>query len=183
MPSPADRFTQLQKVAIFLIALGQERARLLLASMEMPTIERINQTIVTLGPVTSEEKAAVMLEFADFFFEGKSLPAPLANPAAPKSVPPPKAKSAPAAPKPKAAPPQAKPTAAKTPPAAKPAANPPPKTKTPPALLPPAAKNDDQTTRDALQKLREQVDPKQINWGRAGYDFGEGFKGPKGDRR
>jgi hypothetical protein len=49
--------------------------------------------------------------------------------------------------------------------------------------LPPAAKNDDQTARDALNKLREQVDPKQINWGRAGYDFGEGFKGPKGDRR
>ena len=63
-----------------------------------------------------------------------------------------------------------------------PAATPPPKIKMPPALLPPAA-NDDQTTRDALQKLREQVDPKQINWGRAGYDFGEGFKGPKGDRR
>lgn len=42
MPSPADHFTQLQKVAIFLIALGQERARLLLASMELPTIERLN---------------------------------------------------------------------------------------------------------------------------------------------
>lgn len=69
MPTPADHFTQLQKVAIFLIALGEERARQLLATMELPTIERINQTIVTLGLVTSEEKAAVMLEFADFFFE------------------------------------------------------------------------------------------------------------------
>ncbi len=175
MPLPADRFTQLQKVAIFLLALGEERARLLLASMELPTIERINQTIVALGPVSPEEKAAVMLEFADFFFEGKALPAPLADPTA--------AKPAPLPPKAKAAPPQAKPQAAPAKPisTAKPAP-PPPKTKTPPALLP-AAKNDDQTARDALKKLREQVDPKQINWGRAGYDFGEGFKGPKGDRR
>jgi hypothetical protein len=179
MPSPADRFTQLQKVAIFLIALGEERARLLLASMELPTIERINQTIAALGPVKPEEKAAVMLEFADFFFEGKALPAPLADPAAPKPAPlPPKTKTAPAQPKTNAAAPapQAKALPAKP-------APPPPKTKTPPALLPPAAKNDDQTARDALNKLREQVDPKQINWGRAGYDFGEGFKGPKGDRR
>ncbi|MCC7264963.1 MAG: hypothetical protein IT369_20795 [Candidatus Latescibacteria bacterium] len=177
MPTPADHFTQLQKVAIFLIALGEERARQLLATMELPTIERINQTIVTLGPVSPEEKAAVMLEFADFFFEGKALPAPLADPSKPTSLPP-KAKAAPPPAKPKAAPLPTKPTAAK-----KPVAGPPPKTKTPPALLPPAAKNDDQTARDALQKLREQVDPKQINWGRAGYDFGEGFKGPKGDRR
>ena len=175
MPSPADHFTQLQKVAIFLIALGQERARLLLASMELPTIERLNQTIATLGLVTPEEKAAVMLEFADFFFAGKPLPAPLANPVASKSAPP--AKPAPASAKPKPATP--KPKAAPV----KPAATPPPKTKTPPALLLPAAKNDDQTAREALEKLREQVDPKQINWGRAGYDFGEGFKGPKGDRR
>lgn len=177
MPSPADRFTQLQKVAVFLIALGEERARLLLASMELPTIERLNQTIAALGLVTPEEKAAVMLEFADFFFEGKSLPAPLANPAATKPAPlPPKAKTAPPTY-------QAKPKAANKPPVSKPASSPPPKTKMPPALLPPAAKNDDQTARDALKKLREQVDPKQINWGRAGYDFGEGFKGPKGDRR
>lgn len=115
----------------------------------------------------------MMLEFADFFFEGKSLPAPLAKPA------PVSAKPKPAVPKSKTAP-------AKPAPTAKPA-TPPPKTKTPPALLLPAAKNDkkndDQTAREALEKLREQVDPKQINWGRAGYDFGEGFKGPKGDRR
>jgi hypothetical protein len=178
MPSPADRFTQLQKVAIFLIALGAERARLLLASMELPTIERLNQTIALLGPVTPEEKAAVMLEFADFFFEGKALPPSLAGP--PKYQPaPPRPRPAPAKPAPpKTTSPQPQPTAKKPPP--KPAV--PPKTKTPPAL-PPAAVNDDQTARDALDKLREQVDPKQINWGRAGYDFGEGFKGPKQDRR
>ena len=88
MPSPADRFTQLQKVALFLITLGEERARLLLASMELPTIERINQTIAALGPVTPAEKAAVMLEFADFFFEGKSLPTPLADPAVKKKAAP-----------------------------------------------------------------------------------------------
>ena len=151
--------------------------------MELPTIERLNQTIASLGLVTPEEKAAVMLEFADFFFAGKSLPAPLANPVAPKSVPPPKAKpkQTPAKPGPASAKPKVPPV--KPVPAAKPAAKPPPKTKTPPALLLPAAKNDDQTAREALEKLREQVDPKQINWGRAGYDFGEGFKGPKGDRR
>ncbi|MBI2504616.1 MAG: hypothetical protein HYW07_15460 [Candidatus Latescibacteria bacterium] len=182
MPSPADRFTQLQKVAIFLIALGEERARLLLASMELPTIERINQTIAALGLVTPEEKAAVMLEFADFFFEGKSLPAPLADPAARRPTPPPKAKPAPPQAKPAAMPAKPKAAPAKPAPTAKQPPPAPPKTKTPPALLP-AAANDDQTTRDALQKLREQVDPKQINWGRAGYDFGEGFKGPKGDRR
>lgn len=182
MPSPADRFTQLQKVAIFLIALGEERARLLLASMELPTIERINQTIAALGPVTPEEKAAVMLEFADFFFEGKALPASLADPAAPKPAPlPPKAKAAPPTYQAKPGPAKPKIAPAQKLPSPKPAAS--PKTKTPPALLPPAAKNDDQTARDALDKLREQVDPKQINWGRAGYDFGEGFKGPKGDRR
>jgi len=169
MSSPADRFTQLQKVAIFLIALGAERARLLLASMELQTIERLNQTIALLGPVAPEEKAAVMLEFADFFFEGKALPPSLAGP--PKHQPaPPK----PAAPK--AIAPQ--PATKKPPP--KPA---PPQTKKTPPALPAAAVNDEQTARDALKKLREQVDPKQINWGRAGYDFGEGFKGPKGDRR
>ena len=37
---------------------------------------------------------------------------------------------------------------------------------------------DDQVAHQALRHLRRRVDPGQIDWGRAGYDFGEGFKGP-----
>jgi hypothetical protein len=34
-----------------------------------------------------------------------------------------------------------------------------------------------------LEKLRQQIDPGQIDWGKAGYDFGEGFKGPEDRKR
>ena len=30
---------------------------------------------------------------------------------------------------------------------------------------------------NTLEKLRQKLDPGEIDWGRAGYDFGEGFKG------
>ena len=34
-----------------------------------------------------------------------------------------------------------------------------------------------------LDKLKRKVDPGQIDWGKAGYDFGDGFKGPDPERR
>ena len=42
--------------------------------------------------------------------------------------------------------------------------------------------DDEATILNTLQKLRERVDPNKIDWGRAGYDFGEGFKGTGRDR-
>jgi len=34
-----------------------------------------------------------------------------------------------------------------------------------------------------LDKLRQHLDPGKVDWGKAGYDFGEGFKGPDARRR
>lgn len=169
MPSPADRFSRLQKVAIFLIAIGEQRAREVLAGVDLGTIEHLNRTILSLDKITPEEKAAVMLEFADFFFEGKPLPGELPLPIAKK--PPPRPAAPPQATKP---PDQSLPraAAAKEPPAEKPK-----------ELPAPALAADERAVREALRRLREQVDPGKIDWSRAGYDFGEGFKGPQGGRR
>ena len=71
MPSPADRFTQLEKIAIFLIAIGEQKARALLAKLDLETLERINQTIAGLQEVTAPERMAVMIEFSELLFNGK----------------------------------------------------------------------------------------------------------------
>lgn len=183
MPSPADRFTRLQKVAIFLIALGAPRARQILAGVDLKTIEHLNQAIASLGPVNPEEKAAVMLEFADFFFEDKPLPEALPRPTPKKSASPlPRSQRVPLTRKP---PPTEAVPPPKPQPRAAPSRKPPPRKEPHQEALPeqPAPAADESAVRDALQKLRERVDPDKIDWGRAGYDFGEGFKGPPQDRR
>ena len=47
----------------------------------------------------------------------------------------------------------------------------------------PALSDEEQAILLTLDKLRRKVDPGEIDWGRAGYDFGDGFKGTDGDRR
>ena len=183
MASAADRFSTLQKVGIFLIVLGQEKARDILDGVDVDTLQRLNATIEELGELTAEEKAAVMIEFGDFFYKGKELlpiskqPAkegdkPRQRPAksaktqtgkSPKSKKPQKTgKSASAANKPDA-------------PGSDSA-----KAKSEPAESKP---EEEKIVISALKKLRERVDPKQIDWSKAGYDFGEGFKGPTEERR
>ena len=71
MASPADRFTRLEKIAVFLIAMGEARSREILADFDLATIEQINDTIGFLGDITPQEKAAVMIEFGDFFYKNK----------------------------------------------------------------------------------------------------------------
>jgi hypothetical protein len=184
MASAADRFSTLQKVGIFLIVLGQEKARDILDGVDVETLQRLNATITELGELTAEEKAAVMIEFGDFFYKGKEfLPiskrpakkgAKTARPAAEST----KAKSSksPESKKPKKAgvlpPPGTKKVGAPGPSSATAESN-------PPATKP----EEEKIVISALKKLRERVDPKQIDWSRAGYDFGEGFKGPTEERR
>ena len=152
MSSPADRFTRLQKVGIFLIVLGEEKARRILAGLDLETLERINAAIAGLGEVTPQEKAAVLIEFGDFFYKN--------TPLSSKLQPPPsggktsgKGRGSSAAP-----------------PSGSGGASPP---------APPSEAEEESSVRRALRHLRRRVDPGQIDWGRAGYDFGEGFRGPE----
>ncbi len=159
MPShPLDRFTRLEKVAVFLIALGEERTREILADVDLNTIEQLNAAIHGLGAVSAEEKAAIMLEFAEFFYEDK--------PIGGTSV---KAGSKPAKPTPR------KPSAAKAPPKK------PPESST--GTTDDELAKQEQAILHTLEKLRQRLDPGQIDWGKAGYDFGDGFKGPEDRKR
>ena len=45
MASAADRFSTLEKVAIFLIGLGQEKAREILDGVDAVALQRLNATI------------------------------------------------------------------------------------------------------------------------------------------
>lgn len=156
MPSPADRFTRLEKIAVFLIAMGEERAREILADFDLATIEQINDTIGFLGEITPQEKAAVMIEFGDFFYKDKPLSSKLHDAPAqkPKAAAQKKRPMA-SAPQKKKAEPQAA-ASAEDPAAEKAAA-------------------------DALDKLKSNAG--KIDWSKAGYDFGDGFKGASGEGR
>lgn len=171
----ADRFTRLEKIAVFLIAIGEEQTRRFLADLDLQTVEEVNEAIAELGSVTPGEKAAVMIEFADFFFRDKPLQRGKSGSARrppPGDTPGPgrtrgAVSSPPAAESPEAAP------------------TPPPTPKARPAdkredSAPPTG--DEDSILDTLEKLRQRVDPKKIDWGRAGYDFGEGFKGTDSER-
>ena len=158
-----DRFTKMQKVAIFLIALGQERTREILADVDLDTVQQVNAAMAYLGEITPEEKAGVMLEFAHFFYEDKPLTA-----GAPIDLPP---LTSPATPPPSPAPPTspqqpvdlgslgASDSASKD------------------------SQGEEQAILHTLEHLRRRLDLGKIDWGRAGYDFGDGFKGPSDDRR
>ena len=155
MASPAHNFTRLQKMAIFLIALGKEKAREILAEVDLETIEKINTAIAELGPVPAEVKATVMIEFGDFFFKDKPLSGKFMGLGEKKAPPPKKTRSTPT-----------KTGAAQ-------------KKQAPLSTTPSSTAKDEETNiLKTLQKLRERIDPGKIDWSRAGYDFGEGFAGP-----
>tara|TARA_B100000902_G_C27244865_1_gene882053 strand:- start:845 stop:1327 length:483 start_codon:yes stop_codon:yes gene_type:complete len=79
MSSASSRFTRLEKICVFLLAMGKERSREILADMDLNTIQKINITITSLGAVTAREKAAVMIEFGDFFYKDIPLSSKLKN--------------------------------------------------------------------------------------------------------
>ena len=155
MPSAADRFTRLEKVAIFLIMLGEERTREILSDVDLNTVEQLNRAMLNLGDISAEEKAAVMLEFAHFFYQDK----PIA-------------------------------TGTAAPPVAPTQTGPPSPTQQSQESSSPVEHNLSSSKKSAdelailrtLEKLRQHLDPSKIDWGKAGYDFGEGFKGPGGPR-
>ena len=155
---PLDRFTRLDKVAVFLIALGQERTREILADVDLDTIEQLNAAIHGLGTVSAEEKVAIMLEFAEFFYEDK--------PIGGTSV--------------KAGPKRAKPAPRKAPGSEAPPKKQP---KTSVGTADDELAKQEQAILHTLEKLRQRLDPGQIDWGKAGYDFGDGFKGPEDRKR
>ena len=271
MGSPADRFTRLQKVAVFLIALGEDRVRPLLTGLGAGTLEQLNAAILGLGDVTPRERAAAMLEVEAYLRHGTPLrpgPGETDPPGRPATTPgrrraaspPPRpetgwrrggepepgAEGQPwAAPgrepgsgpggerepevpgQPWAAPPSPpatqtprpdRPRSADTPvrpglgrrPGMDPAppaprgagasaarglrpyrpldsAGAPPKGHErtaggPPTANPPEANAGDKAANEALRRLRRRLDEGGIDWGRAGFDFGEGFAGPPRDR-
>jgi hypothetical protein len=123
------------------------------------TLQHLNGAIAGLGALSAEEKAAVMLEFAHFFYADE----PISDPGGVSTLP-------------KAS------TDTKAPGTKQPG-----RRQTPGQLdlsgKKPALSDEEQAILLTLDKLRRKVDPGQIDWGRAGYDFGDGFKGTDGDRR
>ena len=155
MPSAADRFTRLEKIAIFLIMLGEERTREILSDVDLETVEQLNRAMLNLGDISAEEKAAVMLEFAHFFYQDKPIATgTAAPPVAPSQTGPPS-------------------PAQKSPESSAPVEH---------NLSSSKKSADELAILRTLEKLRQRLDPSKIDWGKAGYDFGEGFKGPGGPR-
>ena len=148
MPTPTNRLTRLQKIAIFLIVMGEDKAREILGDLDLETIESINAAMQSLKDITPQEKAATMIEFGDFFYKDKPLSTKLKEPAK-KQGP---AKKAPA-----------KKQAKK------------PIEKAPPVV--PLDELDEKTIAETLSKLKDKIDPGKIDWGKAGYNFGEGLSG------
>jgi len=169
MASPADHFTRLQKIAIFLIVIGEERTREILADLDVDTIEQLNAAIAGLGKLTPHEKAAVMIEFGDMFYKDIPLKAKLEEPELPPAPEPPSPEPPASGPPSPESPPEPQTPTLQSPP-------PPP----PPSPAP--SQKDEEAIRNALKHLKRRVDPGGIDWGRAGYDFGEGFRGPEGRR-
>ena len=73
MSSSSKRFTRLEKICVFLIVMGKDRAREILADMDIDLIQKINATMISLGHVTALEKATIMIEFGDFFHKDAPL--------------------------------------------------------------------------------------------------------------
>ena len=159
MTAPAHNFTRLQKMAIFLIALGKEKAREILADVDLETVEKINRAIAELGPVSPEVKATVMIEFGDFFFKDKPLSGKFVGLGEKKVHPPKKTRSA-----------STKMTATQK------------KQASLSTTTSSTAKDEEANILKTLQKLRQRVDPGKIDWSLAGYDFGEGFTGSEKGR-
>ncbi len=170
MASAADRFSKLEKLSIFLIALGQERTREILADVDVDTLQHLNGAMAGLGDVSATEKAAVMLEFAHFFYADEPISAPTQPPAG----------KAPGGKGPGHKQPRRRDAATPATPATK-------SSKQAKQLdlsgKEPTLNSEEQAILQTLDKLRRKVDPGQIDWGRAGYDFGDGFKGADESRR
>ena len=81
MPTPTNRLTRLQKIAIFLVVMGEDKAREILGDLDLETIESINAAMQSLKDITLQEKAATMIEFGDFFYKDKPLSTKLKEPA------------------------------------------------------------------------------------------------------
>ena len=112
-----------------------------------------------MGEITAKEKASVMIEFGDFFYKDKPLSAKLYK-------------------KPQAAPKKQVDAKAKE----KPVSAPSPQGKNPLQDKSVAQQSaEEQTATAALEKLKKQAD--KIDWSKAGYDFGDGFKGLDDRRR
>ncbi len=162
MASAADRFSKLEKLSIFLIALGQERTREILADVDVDTLQHLNGAMAGLGDISATEKAAVMLEFAHFFYADEPISAPTQPPAGKGPL--------------------------RQQPRRRDAATPATKSSKEAEQLDlsgkePTLNSEEQAILQTLDKLRRKVDPGQIDWGRAGYDFGDGFKGADESRR
>jgi len=184
MSSSADRFTRLEKVAVFLIALGEERTRDILAGVDLETVERLNASIHGLGRVSAEEKAAVMLEFAHFFYADQPILDLRPPPEPPAPCPPTSAEVG-------ATSFELQPLAGETP-HADPKEDDLSRTdndsagasaEATPTSATGGQSDEERTILRTLEQLRQHLDPGQVDWGRAGYDFGEGFKGPDARRR
>ena len=150
MASSTDRFTRLHKIAIFLIVVGEDKAREILGEIDLETIESINAAMHSLRDITAQEKAATMIEFGDFFYKDKPLSAKLTEPEVKKNTSGRKAQGKKAAAKKQVG-----------------------KEKTPPVV--PLSDLNEETIAKTLSKLKDKVDPGKIDWSKAGYDFGEGF--------
>ena len=169
MASAAERFSRLEKLAVFLIALGGERTKEILADVDTDTLQHLNRAIAGLGQVTAAEKAAVMLEFAHFFYADEPISGPGAT--LPKAPVPPAGKIR--RPRNRTAEPGS--DAGK-------AGKLDSTSKLDLSSKKPDLSQEQQAILHTLEKLRRKVDPGQIDWGKAGYDFGDGFKGTEGGR-
>jgi hypothetical protein len=163
MASAAERFSRLEKLAVFLIALGEERTKEILADVDTDSLQHLNRAIAGLGQVTAAEKAAVMLEFAHFFYADEPISGPGAT--LPKAPVPPAGKIR--RPRNRTAEPGS--DAGKA-------------GKLDSTSKKPDLSQEQQAILHTLEKVRRKVDPGQIDWGKAGYDFGDGFKGTEGGR-
>jgi len=196
MSSPANRFTALQKIAVFLIAIGADKTREVLAELDFDTLGQINRTLAELGPVSAREKAAVMIEFGDLFFRDIPLSSKIPNGPSPAEGKQPDPKTASPIQGKEPDPRTASPTEGRstTPPGQVPRSpgapdrprdrvglpSPDPESRPASPSVEPSA---GRAAARALEHLRRHVDPREIDWGRAGYDFGEGFQGSGGSRR
>ncbi|OGG46243.1 MAG: hypothetical protein A3F84_23735 [Candidatus Handelsmanbacteria bacterium RIFCSPLOWO2_12_FULL_64_10] len=66
--------TELEKVAIFFVAIGPERAEALLKRLGTDAVMRIASAMKRLGPVTPEMKQTVLKEMLELLSEGPGRP-------------------------------------------------------------------------------------------------------------
>ena len=140
-----------------MITLGEEHAREILIDIDLETVEQLNRAMLNLDVVSAEEKAAVMLEFARFFYHDKQISTGGDEPPSTAPLPGTTLPTATSSPSPGKAPVERNLSSSKKP-------------------------ADKLAILRTLEKLRQRLDSGKIDWGKAGYDSGEGFKGPEEPR-